>query len=40
MSEIRTDKGSHMVVQKELRDDYPSYKKKVARCVARSLEEC
>lgn len=26
-------------MQKELRDDYAGYKKKVARCVARSLEE-
>ena len=39
-NERRTYKGSCMVMQKELRDDYPSYKKKVARCVARSLEEC
>jgi len=26
-------------LQKELREDYAGYKKKVARCVARSLEE-
>jgi len=35
-----TDQGACVVVQKELREDYPAYKKKVARCVARSLEDC
>jgi ubiquitin-conjugating enzyme E2 G1 len=40
ISNVFPSKNMHIYLQKEWRENFPEFKKKVAKCIRRSQEEC